>query len=68
MTLLKEIEDQIIALGENPITKKSEFSEDEEIVALENQLKEIKKRKVEDLENKVEELKKLQAEKKRKKD
>ncbi len=62
----KEIEDQIIALGENPITKKSEFSEDEEIVALENQLKEIKKRKVEDLENKVEELKKLQAEKEKK--
>ena len=65
-TIKKEIEDQIIALGENPITKKSEFSEDEEIVALENQLKEIKKRKVEDLKNKVEELKKLQAEKEKK--
>ena len=65
-TIKKEIEDQIIALGEEPVTKKSEFSDDEEIVALENQLQEIKKSKVEALKNKVEELKKLQAEKEKK--
>ena len=65
-TIKKEIEDQIIALGEEPVTKKSEFSDDEEIIALENQLQEIKKSKVEALKNKVEELKKLQAEKEKK--
>ena len=65
-TIKKEIEDQIIALGEEPVTKTSEFSNDEEIVALENQLQEIKKSKVEALKNKVEELKKLQAEKEKK--
>ncbi len=65
-TIKKEIENQIIALGEEPVTKKSEFSDDQEIVALENQLKEIKKSKVEALKNKVEELKKLQAEKEKK--
>ena len=59
----KEIEDEIISLGEEPITKKNEFADDEELVALENQLEEIKKRKVKDLADKVEELKKLKAEK-----
>ena len=58
----KEIEDEIISLGEEPITKKNEFADDEELVALENQLEEIKKRKVKDLADKVEELKKLKAE------
>ena len=59
----KEIEDEIISLGEEPITKKNEFADDEELVALENQLEEIKKRKVKALADKVEELKKLKAEK-----
>jgi len=59
----KEIEDEIISLGEEPITKKNEFADDEELVALENQLEEIKKRKVKDLKDKLEELKKLKAEK-----
>ena len=38
--LKKEIEDEIIALGEEPITKKNEFADDEELVALQNQLQE----------------------------
>ena len=59
----KEIEDEIISLGEEPITKKNEFADDEELVALENQLEEIKKRKVKDLKDKLEELKKLKEEK-----
>ena len=59
----KEIEDEIISFGEEPITKKNEFADDEELVALENQLEEIKKRKVKDLKDKLEELKKLKEEK-----
>ena len=59
--LKKEIEDEIIALGEEPITKKNEFADDEELVALQNQLQEVQKRKVKALKNKLEELKKLKA-------
>ena len=61
--LKKEIEDRIIALGEEPVTKNSEFADDEELVALQNQLQEVQKRKVKALKNKLEELKKLKAEK-----
>tara|TARA_Y100000590_G_scaffold250588_1_gene281468 strand:- start:38 stop:1708 length:1671 start_codon:yes stop_codon:yes gene_type:complete len=59
----EEIEDEIIALGEEPVTKKNEFEGDEDLIALENQLEEIKKRKVKALKDKLEELKKLKAEK-----
>ena len=62
-SIKKEIEDQIIALGEEPITKNSEFADDEELVALQNQLQEVQKRKVKALKDKLEELKKLKAEK-----
>ena len=46
--LKKEIEDEIIALGEEPITKKNEFEADEELKALQNQLEELKKLKGEE--------------------
>ena len=61
--LKKEIEDQIIALGVEPVTKKSEFADDEEIQALQSQLEEVKKAKIKALKDKYDELKKAKAEK-----
>ncbi len=63
LALKKQIEDQIIALGEEPVTKKSEFADDQEIQALQNQLDEVKKAKLKALKDKYEELKKAKAEK-----
>ena len=40
-SLKKEVEDKIIALGAEPITKKKELPVDEEIKALQNQLTEL---------------------------
>ena len=61
-TLKEKIEDKIIALGEEPVTKKNEFADDEELAALQNQLQEVQKRKVKALKDKLEKLKKLKAE------
>ena len=62
--LKKEIEDEIIR--EEPVTKNNEFADDEELTALQNQLQEVKKRKVKALKDKLEELKKLKAAKEKK--
>ena len=61
--LKNEIEKRIEALGEEPITKKNEFADDQEITALQDQYEELKKRKLKALNDKFEELKKLKAEK-----
>ena len=46
-----------------PVTKKSEFADDEEIQALQSQLEEVKKAKIKALKDKYDELKKAKAEK-----
>ena len=61
--LKNEIEKRIEALGAEPITKKSEFADDQEITALQDQYEELKKSKLKALTDKFEELKKLKAEK-----
>ena len=55
--LKKQIENQIIELGVEPITKEKEFANDEEISALRNQLEETKKIKLKAIQDKIEELK-----------
>ena len=65
--LKKQIENQIIQLGVEPITLEKEFASDEEISALRNQLKETKKDKIKDIQDKLEQLK-IAVEKKEKKE
>ena len=65
--LKKEIENQIIQLGVEPITKGKEFSNDEEINALRKQLKKAKKNKLETIRDKLEKLK-IAVEEKQKKE
>ena len=55
--LKKQIENQIIELGVEPITKEKEFANDEEISALRNQLEETKKIKLKAIQDKIKELK-----------
>ena len=65
--LKKQIENQIIELGVEPITKEKEFANDEEISALRNQLEETKKIKLKTIQDKIKELK-IAVEKKEKKE
>jgi len=65
--LKKQIENQIIQLGVEPITLEKEFASDEEISALRNQLKETKKDKFKVIQDKLEQLK-IAVEKKEKKE
>ena len=65
--LKKQIENQIIELGVEPITKEKEFANDEEISALRNQLEETKKIKLKAIQDKIKELK-IAVEKKEKKE
>ena len=55
--LKKKIENEIIELGVEPITKEKEFANDEEISALRNQLEETKKIKLKEIQDKIKELK-----------
>ena len=65
--LKKQIENQIIELGVEPITKEKKFANDEEISALRNQLEETKKIKLKTIQDKIKELK-IALEKKEKKE
>ena len=64
--LKKKIENEIIELGVEPITKEKEFANDEEISALRNQLEETKKIKLKEIQDKIEELKIAVEEKEKK--
>jgi len=65
--LKKQIENQIIELGAEPITKEKKFANDDEISALRNQLEETKKIKLKTIQDKIKELK-IALEKKEKKE
>ena len=65
--LKKQIENQIIELGVEPITKEKKFANDDEISALRNQLEETKKIKLKTIQDKIKELK-IALEKKEKKE